>query len=546
MNLTTSASNRALVLALNALAAASLNVHHAHAQGQLIYNQLGPVNLANPFFDLPSPSSAPSLDADGRVAYSRWIASFGSIHTALGNTITPAIVLNPDPSSADYRPMSFSRRSPLISNGTVYSINIDSNAAAGTRIYRNANGVVETILSPNQLLDAATGTIAAGQTNPVGTIAGQGQSLVVPLRTRTPNDPDSLNRTSLIRIDGSQTTLISTMGLTPAPGTTQQFASNALSTSVRASMDPTGRVLFSTSLAAGASGQQFAAGIWSHTLAGGITPLYLARSNTADPVPTGPLSVNAQGDIAFLSTDNNAYVYSASTGNVQPVSARAPFHPAPSSTIALNQVVLNNAGQVLSSVSLSSSPTGRAQAIVITDPTLGSRVIARSGDPLPGFSGMVQSLSVIGSSSAVDLQLFSPRLSTNSVTYFDQIALNNAGQAAFMGGGSTGLSTELNALFAYDPQGGLVTLALVGRPLPTSLPGLASSATVTQIDFIGNSNTTSGYATGLNDQGIVAFRAAFSDGSSRLITVQIPSPGALSTLALASLIVARRRRGRSL
>jgi hypothetical protein len=531
-----------VVLQSTIIAAAGLMCStQAFAQGQLVYSQLGPVNPPNPFVNSTSPRSAPSLDADGRVAYLRSTNS-RSIYTALGDTIAPSILENRDTTSPDYRPIDSSGRSPLITLGTVYAAEIST--TLGPRVYRNDNGVVQTILSPNQLLDAAAGTVVAGQSGPLGILAGHGNSLVVPLRTRTPNDPESLYRTSLIRIDGTQTTLISTMGLTAATGTTQQFATNSNPRSANSLIDPTGRVYFSASLAQGTSGQQYTAGIWTHSLTGGMVPLYLARTNTNDPIPSGAFSVNAQGDIAFRSTNNISYIRSNTTGELTPIQI-LPGQPDTLNSVTRNLAVLNNNGQVLSSLSFSSSPSGRAQAVVITDPTLGPRVIARSGDPLPGFAGMFMSLSLNLPASGSDLPLFSPLLNTNSTASFDQIALNNLGQAVFLGGGgSFGATTDLNALFAYDPRGGLVTLALVGQRLPASLPGLASTATVTEINFVGNANTTSGFATGLNDQGLVAFRASFSDGSSRLITVQLPSAGALTTLALASVFAARRRRVR--
>lgn len=513
------------------------------AQGQLVYSQLGPVNTTgNPQLDQVRAYGAPSVDSNGSVAYRRFSVDGRSTYLANGVFISPAIIASLNPSSPDYAVMDQSFRSPLFTSGMVYAASRD---LGGPYVYRSVNGVIETALRPNLPVDTSTGTVVTTVNGSLGQLAGQGTSLVASVMTRTPNDPTALYRPSLVRIDGTQPTLIASLGSTIAPGTNQTFALNSSVSVLTPSMDPSGRVIFAADLANTNLASSFSSGIWAHSTSGGLTPLHLARTNTNDPRPTGPASVNAQGDIVFRTIAHNVYTRSNATGQIQLVNTRSALPPLAGATV--HNTLINNSGEVLTvlNTTLGGPNLGRLNALVLTSPTGDPRIIAQSDHQLPGF--IDHSIGLLpppaaSTFSGANEQLFSPRLGYTAS--FAEIAFNNLGQAAFFVHCESATNPNNLALLAYDPRGGLVTLALVGRPLPASLPSLTSTATVTEINFIGNTNTTSGYATGLNDRGLVAFRASFNDGSSRLITVQLPTPGALTTLALASLLATRRRRAR--
>lgn len=532
---------RRLGIAAGLCLAGLMCTEHVMAQGQLVYQQLGLINTSGSSQSEQTWAwGAPNIDRDGTVAYRRG----RSAYLAGINSITPVIEGGYTPTGQFIRVVDQSDRSPRITEGVVY---LPSVWLGGPYLYRSIDRSIETMIAPGQLLDPTSGARVHPRAQNFGFMSAQGNRLTGVVDALLPDQPENLRRPAIFRIDGQQTTLVTQLFGTTAPGTEQPFLVDTTSfntSPITPIMDRQGRVPFTSLLNTYQTPTRYAAGIWSHSPTGGLTALYLAAPNSADPVPIGGISVNSQGDVLFSSTIGRQYVRSNATGALRLVSTSA---ASPSANVITSaRGLINDSGSVLSSVTATYAVNGRRTdyaALIITSATGDQRLIARSGDLLPGSSSLFFGTPPLsGSSLPSDVareESFGSQRGFNSIA-FGSPAFNNAGQAVFYASFTDGTSLGQIALVAYDPIGGLTTLAAYGQPLSA----LGMAHTVTSIDFIGGSNTTSGHATGLNDQGLVAFRASFSDGSSRLITVQLPSPGALTTLALASIFAARRRRVR--
>ena len=98
-----------------------------------------------------------------------------------------------------------------------------------------------------------------------------------------------------------------------------------------------------------------------------------------------------------------------------------------------------------------------------------------------------------------------------------------------------------SALYGWDPTGGLILVARTGDLLEVAPGDLRRIDALTSLNALG-SGGEDGRVTGLSDNGLLAFRAQFIDGSSGVFVAQIPTPGAASLLGLATLSAARRRR----
>lgn len=137
-----------------------------------------------------------------------------------------------------------------------------------------------------------------------------------------------------------------------------------------------------------------------------------------------------------------------------------------------------------------------------------------------------------------DVVIGTPRI-VSRLTEQDRLAF----QADVLGPGIDG-----RGLFAWDPEGGLMTVAYEGQEVQ-----LASDdfRTIKFIDFAGsfangdNSSLpggTGGSSIGLNDQGLMAFGIRFEDGSSGVYTLRVPSPGSLMVVFGGCAFLASRRR----
>ncbi|MEM6394215.1 MAG: PEP-CTERM sorting domain-containing protein [Planctomycetota bacterium] len=115
------------------------------------------------------------------------------------------------------------------------------------------------------------------------------------------------------------------------------------------------------------------------------------------------------------------------------------------------------------------------------------------------------------------------------------VALNNAGQAAFLGDltGTIGGSTDDLGLYLFDDGLGLIQIAREGNSFLGS--------TITELSFApGFSIQDEG--SGLNDLGQVAYQFTLADGRSGIALYTIPEPASLTLLALGVAALTRRSR----
>ena len=131
---------------------------------------------------------------------------------------------------------------------------------------------------------------------------------------------------------------------------------------------------------------------------------------------------------------------------------------------------------------------------------------------------------------------------------FSDLVINARGQVAFRtrlkgsGLGNTSGNLNDNGVWATDGSGELRSIVMAGRPFDT----LAGDARVHGlIIFAGDTGNDEGLATGFSDAGHVAFQGHFGNLSAIYVSsrVAIPEPStlALGTLALASLVIWRRK-----
>jgi hypothetical protein len=104
------------------------------------------------------------------------------------------------------------------------------------------------------------------------------------------------------------------------------------------------------------------------------------------------------------------------------------------------------------------------------------------------------------------------------------VALNAAEQAVF----STRMPNFRQALVGYDPSLGMVALAATGDSVEVA-PGVTkviSSLTDSGDDFVfPQGSYNDGQGAGLNDRGVVAYRAVFTDNSQAILTTRVPVAG---------------------
>lgn len=115
------------------------------------------------------------------------------------------------------------------------------------------------------------------------------------------------------------------------------------------------------------------------------------------------------------------------------------------------------------------------------------------------------------------------------------VALNNAGQAAFLGDltGTVGGSSDDLGLYLFDDGLGLIQIAREGDPFLGS--------TITELSFApGFSVQDEG--SGFNDLGQVAYQFTLADGRSGIALYTIPEPASLTLLALGVAALTRRSR----
>lgn len=107
---------------------------------------------------------------------------------------------------------------------------------------------------------------------------------------------------------------------------------------------------------------------------------------------------------------------------------------------------------------------------------------------------------------------------------FRNLLTNDAGQLTFSGVIHTpGGATPVNAILGYDPSSGVAVLAKVGDTVRLG-PGDERTLSAIAVATSG-ANGQDGYATQLNDDGVFAYHATFSDHSEAILTTRVPIAG---------------------
>lgn len=186
--------------------------------------------------------------------------------------------------------------------------------------------------------------------------------------------------------------------------------------------------------------------------------------------------------------------------------------------------VMNGAGTLALSTSITNVPSGTTALLVTMAPSGVFTKVARSGDvAIPGGA---------------------PLGGDAFFTSFSSISMNSTGQMAFSAllngsGISGGPGGNNSAIFGYDPSGSPFAIARTSDFFEVA-PG-----DFRQISALGGLATTGGQdgrIRNLNENGDLTFTLDFTDGSSGVFVAHIPSVGLLPTLGLGGLIAARRRR----
>lgn len=126
--------------------------------------------------------------------------------------------------------------------------------------------------------------------------------------------------------------------------------------------------------------------------------------------------------------------------------------------------------------------------------------------------------------------------------------INANGQVAFLAflDNTTGGLADNFALYATDTEGQLIQIIREGQQFDVDDdPVVQDLRTVVDIGILEDTGNQEGRPSGFNDQGQIAFRASFSDGSEGIFVsdlVIIPEPSSLALLALCTPTLLRRWR----
>jgi hypothetical protein len=318
-------------------------------------------------------------------------------------------------------------------------------------------------------------------------------------------------------------------------------------------------------------------GYWSGTSVASLSRV-LSASSPPPGIPGGAFDgaamfspmVNRSGALVNqgsiqLGGQSLAIFAGTSAASVTKIAFKGDAVPSVGSGYTLSRVVeganLNDAGQVLIHADVQTTrPSNAASALFVTNAGGGPlQKIVLSTDRAPGFAPGITLGSVDNSRLAGDGSVyFTARLNNNTNSLNDasvwryaggtlsrvfdsysQVVGAPAGTTAFLlykqlvtnAVGQLAFSTSLrlpdggsgSAIIGFDPSLGSVVLTRVGDSV-TLAPGDVRTIAAISVNP-SYTNGLSGYASDLNDQGVFAYQATFTDKTQAILTTRIPVAG---------------------
>lgn len=255
----------------------------------------------------------------------------------------------------------------------------------------------------------------------------------------------------------------------------------------------------------------------------GETLVQIARAGQSVPGGNGTFidfvvpSLNDSGQAAFVAdiasdgTDDHGIFRGDGAALVQ-IARQGQAVPDGNGTFSfLFAPALNNEGQAVFSANLAETTGGSSDSRgIFRGDGLTLEQLARAGQASPDGNG--------------------------SFTGFLDLAVNDAGQAAFLGllTGTSGGTSDDSGIFFYDDGLGLLSVVREGDELLGS--------TITDLLFEDSVGTGGDERGGLNELGQVAYRFTLADGRQGLAVSLVPEPGGLGLLALGAMGLLRRCR----
>jgi hypothetical protein len=234
--------------------------------------------------------------------------------------------------------------------------------------------------------------------------------------------------------------------------------------------------------------------------------------------------INGHGDVAFHATwggtSNGRGIVRSTNGELEVAAQVGQLLPELGTGFAIASILepsyLNERGDIAIGLTLSGPgvTSSNNSALFVDSPETGLTQIVRRGDRAPGTQPGVR---------------FGAPLLTD-------LALNNAGQAAFYATLTGSGRSDDAGIWAYDRDGTLQLIARVGDKLDlTAQGGPSDLRTIAALYFAGGHGNSAALSTGFNDRGQIAFRARFTDHSNAIFVsnaVAIPEPATVAILLL--------------
>ncbi len=361
-------------------------------------------------------------------------------------------------------------------------------------------------LGPDVILDSYDGLV---EFNDLGQAAFMGRLI-------GPEIDQTNNRSILSHTPGGQLTSIARTGET-ALGLDPDTVFTSLSRPV---LSNAGAIGFSGATRSPEGDLTIA--IFTNREGNGFAPAH-RNGDSAAGLPEGtPLSfagnfrINDSGDVAFVGaipgqTIGNSNVFINRQGEGTTLLAlngtQAPGLPEGINYDLINQLNLNNSGDVAFVASLREDGANVGNGVFATNTAGELHAIAYAGQQ------------------AVSQDV--------GITYlsFEELTINDAGQAAFFGGLRDGF-TFFSGIFATDKHGKLLSVAVEGGLIDISDdPTMSDYRTIISVsrDF------------DFNDKGELLFNAVY-DGGQGIFVATVPAPAGAPLFAVAALMVSRRRR----